>query len=257
VLFLRLQAVVRLLEHVHFELHLCVLLLSVLHFVTEQVERVLDLLSANVVFLQLTPLDGKLALGRLELFALLRDLSLVLRLRRLQLRDLVRPLLQPLIQHLDILHGVVLICEDALVASFEISVRRVHVVEFGLEFETQLNLFFMVLRILREVLLQLETHLFFVHHFSLKFLAHLLLGVQVLLQHLLVIGLLFRLLLVVTIELLQSGLVLFGNLTDKHAVICAAAIFKQDGKDFPNVRDQRVLFLRVLQAVLNQLVKSD
>ena len=67
---------------------------------------------------------------------------------------------------------------------------RVHVVQLRLELEPELDLFLMVLCVLRKVLLEFEAHLLFVHHFTLKLLAHLLLSVEVLLEHLLVVGLL-------------------------------------------------------------------
>lgn len=68
--------------------------------------------------------------------------------------------------------------------------RRVHVVELRFELETQLDLLFVVLGILRKIFLQLQAHLLLVHHFALQLLAHLLLRVEVLLEHLLVVGLL-------------------------------------------------------------------
>ena len=86
--------------------------------------------------------------------------------------------------------------------------RRVHVVELRFELETQLDLLFVVLGILRKIFLQLQAHLLLVHHFALQLLAHLLLRVEVLLEHLLVVGLLLRLLLVVAVELLQGRFVL-------------------------------------------------
>ena len=86
--------------------------------------------------------------------------------------------------------------------------RRVHVVELRFELETQLDLLFVVLGVLRKIFLQLQAHLLLVHHFALKLLAHLLLRVEVLLEHLLVVGLLLRLLLVVAVELLQGRFVL-------------------------------------------------
>ena len=86
--------------------------------------------------------------------------------------------------------------------------RRVHVVELRFELETQLDLLFVVLGVLRKIFLQLQAHLLLVHHFALQLLAHLLLRVEVLLEHLLVVGLLLRLLLVVAVELLQGRFVL-------------------------------------------------
>ena len=43
---------------IHLELHLRVLFLAVLRLVTEQIKRVLDLLSPDIIFLQLTALNG-------------------------------------------------------------------------------------------------------------------------------------------------------------------------------------------------------
>ena len=62
VLLLAHESVICRLEHVHFELHLRVLLLGILNFVTEEVERVLDLLGPQVIFFELAPLDSKFTL---------------------------------------------------------------------------------------------------------------------------------------------------------------------------------------------------
>ena len=67
---------------------------------------------------------------------------------------------------------------------------RVHIVELGLELEPQLDLLLVVLGVLGIVLLKLESHLSLVHSFALQLLTKLVLSVQVLLQHLLVVGLL-------------------------------------------------------------------
>ena len=95
----------------------------------------------------------------------------------------------------------------------------------------------MVLRVLRIIFLKLQSHLLFVHHFSLELFTHFLLSVEIFLQHLLVVGLLLGFLLVVFVELLQLGLVLLRNLTNEHAIVRSAAILEQDSKDFPNVGD--------------------
>ena len=112
-----------------------------------------------------------------------------------------------------------------------------HIVKLGFELKSELHFFFMVLRVLRIVLLKFQSHLLFVHHFSLELFTHFLLGVEILLQHLLVVGLLLGFLLVVFVELLQLGLMLLRDLTNEHAIVCTAAVLEQDSKDFPNVGD--------------------
>jgi len=129
--------------------------------------------------------------------------------------------------------------------------RRVHVVELAFKLESELDFFFVILGVLSVILLQLETHLLLVHHFSLELLAHFLLRVEVLLEDLLVIGLLLRFLLVVTVQLLQLRLVLLRDLTDEHPIVGSTTVLEKDGEDFPNIGDHRVLLLRVLQTVLD------
>ena len=75
------------------------------------------------VVLDLTSLDGKLTLRRFQFFALLSNITFILSLRRLQLRDFIGALLEPLIKHLNILQGVVLVTKHPFVASFKISMR--------------------------------------------------------------------------------------------------------------------------------------
>ena len=122
VLLLTLKAVARALEHVHLEFHLSVLLLRILDLVSADVEGVLDLLRANVVFLQLAALDVQLAARRLQFFALLRDFSLVLSLSSLQLSDFISAVLKSLVQHLDVFLSGIEILKDSFVPCFEISV---------------------------------------------------------------------------------------------------------------------------------------
>ena len=127
--------------------------------------------------------------------------------------------------------------------------RRVHVIELAFKFESKLDFLLVILCVLRVVLLQLETHLLLIHHFSLKLLAHFLLRVKVLLEDLLVVGLLLRFFLVIKVQLLQLRLVLLRDLTDEHSIVGSTTVLKKDGEDFPNVGDHRVLLLRVLQTV--------
>ena len=134
---------------------------------------------------------------------------------------------------------------------------RVHVVELRLELKSQLDLLLVVLSVLSIILFQLEAHLLLIHHFSLQLLAHLLLGVQVLFEHLLVVGLFLRLFLVVAVQLLQLGLVLLRDLTDQHSVISAAAVLEQDCKNLPDIGDHRVFLLSVLQAGLNEFIEAN
>ena len=103
--------------------------------------------------------------------------------------------------------GILVVLKDALIASFKITMRRVHIVQLRFKLQTQLDFFLMVLSILRIIFLQFESHLLLVHHLTLELLAHLLLSVKVLLEDLLVVGLLLRLLLVISIQLLQLSLV--------------------------------------------------
>ena len=102
-LLLAVQAVTGALEHIHLQFHLCVLLLGILNLVAEQVEVVLGLLGPDLVLLQLSPLDGELAAGRLQLFSLLGNFGLVLCLSGLQLGDLVCASLEAIVEHLDLL----------------------------------------------------------------------------------------------------------------------------------------------------------
>ena len=53
------KTVNRALENVHLQLHLGVLFLSVLHFIAIEVESILNLLRLNVIFFQLSALDGQ------------------------------------------------------------------------------------------------------------------------------------------------------------------------------------------------------
>jgi hypothetical protein len=117
-----------------------------LHLVAEEVERVLNLLRPDVVFLQLAAFDGQFTPGALQLLALLRNLSLVFGLVRFQEGNLISAVLQALVEHLDVFLGVIQVLEHALVAGLEVAVRRVHVVQLAFELKTQLHLFLVVLR---------------------------------------------------------------------------------------------------------------
>ena len=189
-LLLTLEAILCALKNVHLELHLSVLFLRVLHLVSIQVKRVLDLLSLNVILFQLAALDGKFTLGRVEFFLLLRNFSFILGLLRLEACHLISSVLQALVEHLDRLVGFVDVLQYTIVTSFKVTMCRVHVVQFGFEFESELDFLLVILSILSVVLFQLQTHLLLVHHLSLKLLTHFLLCIKVLLQDLLVVSLL-------------------------------------------------------------------
>ena len=106
-LFLAHQAVTGALEHIHLQLHLSVFFLGVLNFVPEQIKRVLDLLCPDVIFFELSALNGELTLVWLELLSLLRNLSFILGLSGLQLSDFSGLVLQSFVEHLDVLLSVV------------------------------------------------------------------------------------------------------------------------------------------------------
>lgn len=89
-----------------------------------------------------------------------------------------------------------------------------HVVEFALEFKSQLDFFLVVLRILVIVFLQLEAQLFFVHPLAIKLLAVLLEGVLVFFTDQLVLGLIIEFLLVLLLETFQLVLVFLRDSLD-------------------------------------------
>ena len=128
-LLLALQAVACALEHIHLQLHLHILFLVVLRLVSQQIKIVLNLLSANIVFLELTTLDGKLTPGRVQFFSLLRYFSFILCLGSLQACDLIVSLHELFVEHLDLLLRVCQVCEHALVAGLEVSMGRMHIIE--------------------------------------------------------------------------------------------------------------------------------
>lgn len=89
-----------------------------------------------------------------------------------------------------------------------------HVVEFALEFKSQLDFFFVVLRILVIVFLQLEAQLFFVHPLAIKLLAVLLEGVLVFFADQLVLGLIIEFFLVLFLKTFQLVLVFLRDSLD-------------------------------------------
>ena len=115
VLLLGLETVAGALEDVHLQFHFRVLLLRVLHFVPEQVQRVLNLLRADVVFLKLASFYGKFTLRRLKFFAFLSNFCLILGLSGLEVGNLVRSLLHSLVQHLDVFLSSAQIVQYSLV----------------------------------------------------------------------------------------------------------------------------------------------
>ena len=143
--------------------------------VAHKVKSLLKLTGPVLVVLDLTAFDGELALGRLQFFSFLSDLALIFCLRCLKLCDLVGALLKSLVQHFDILQGVILIIEYSLVPSLQITVSRVHVIKLRFKLETQLDLLLVILGILRKIFLELEPHLPLVRPLTLQLLAHLLL----------------------------------------------------------------------------------
>lgn len=60
-LFLAYETIACALENVHFELHLGVFSLTILHFVPEKIERVLDRLRSDIVLFQLSTFDSELS----------------------------------------------------------------------------------------------------------------------------------------------------------------------------------------------------
>ena len=82
----------------------------------------------------------------------------------------------------------------------------------------------MVLCVLSIVFFKLDAMMLLLLELSLDLFTHLLLDIQVLLEHLLIISLLFGLLLIVTVELLEGCFVLLGDLTNQHAVVSSAAV---------------------------------
>ena len=149
--------------------------MHILDVVAHKVKGLLELTGPVLVVLNLTAFDSKLALGRLQLFSFLSDLALIFCLRCLKLCNLIGALLKSLVQHFDILQGVILIIEYSLVPSLQITVSRVHVIKLRFKLETQLDLLLMILGILLKIFLELEPHLPLVHHLTLQLFAHLLL----------------------------------------------------------------------------------
>jgi len=76
----------------------------------------------------LTALDGELTPGRVQFFAFLCDFSFILGLRGLERCDFISALLEALVEHFDLLVGSLEVCQDAIVASFQIPMRRVHII---------------------------------------------------------------------------------------------------------------------------------
>ena len=112
-----------------------------------------------------------------------------------------------------------------------------HVVKLTFEFETKLDLLFVILCILSVVFLKFESHLTLVHSLTLELFAKFVLSVEVLFEDLLVVGLLLRFLLVLFVECVQLGFVLFTDLTNEHTVVSPAAVLKQNGEYFPDISD--------------------
>ena len=69
-------------------------------------------------------------------------------------------------------------------------------------------------------------------------------------------GLLLEFGLVLRFQLREHVLVLLGDFGDQHAIVRATAVLQQYGKDLPDIRDQRELFVCMLQALLYQFVEA-
>ena len=113
----------------------------------------MDLLSPDIIFLQLTALNGKFSPRRVELFPLLGDLGHIFGFLSLKCGDLLIPLHELLVKLLNLFLGSTEIEEDSLVPCLKVTVSRVHVVELGFELESELHLLLMIFRVLSIVFL--------------------------------------------------------------------------------------------------------
>lgn len=135
--------------------------------------------------------------------------------------------------------------------------RWMHIIQLWFELESELNLLLVILSVLGVIFFELLTHLFFICSFTLQFFS--ILGQRVISipQDLFVISLLLEFALVITVQFLEFWLMLLWNFWNEHAVIRTATVFQQNGKNFPDVGNQRIFFFSVLETLLNKLVKTN
>lgn len=117
----------------------------------------------------------------------------------LKLCHFISLILQLLIQHFDVFLGVTEISHDSLVFAFEITMCRMHIVQFTFELQPELDFFFVVFGVLCVIFFQFQTHLPFIHPLTFQLFAQLVLSIKVLLKDLLIVGLFFRFLLIVLV----------------------------------------------------------
>ena len=146
-------------EHVDLQPVLGQVLHELLQLVLGHVQLVLGTRELTLEVLHLFDLDVDLSLEARDLLVVVTDFTLHFCLNGFELRDLVGL-------------GAILVIEllvdglqagqfreGTLIFGLEVSVHRVHVVELGLELETQLHLLLVILSVLHVLFLKLEPHL--------------------------------------------------------------------------------------------------
>ena len=130
-------------------------------------------------------------------------------------------------------------------------------VQLGFKLEAKLYLLLVRSNILVDFLLQLDPQLNLLIKALFKFAVLALHLVHAHFQFLLIDAHLAQLLIVASLSLFHGFLVLCANFFDQHVVIGAAAVFEENGVDFPDLGEQGVLVLRVLQRLVQHFVKAD
>lgn len=202
------QPVVVARQYICRQFHFRDFLLLLLHFVLSQVELVLDLADAVVVLSQLLRLPVLVTFQCPQLLHIVGHSALVLHQILAEPRVLRHFLIELILQTLVRLLVVGEVLTRSHVFGVEVSVLSMHFVELLLKLEPQLDLFFVVPRVLGVLFLQLEAHLPLVHPLLLQGLRILLQNLHVLLDDLLVVGLLGELGLVLRLQALHFLLVL-------------------------------------------------
>ena len=130
--------------------------------------------------------------------------------------------------------------DGAAVLNVQLSLLHVHQVEFGFEFETQLDFLFVILHVLMELFLETEAEILLVGALLLKLFIKLLQLLDVGLEQFLVLKELVLLLFELALEFVHLLLVVRVDLSNHHLVVGRAAVLQQDRERFPEARDQRM-----------------
>jgi hypothetical protein len=159
------------------------------------------LLATDFIILQLPHFIHFVSFQLSDCICIIDDFCFMLHFQSLQLGQFLVPFYKFRLHHLELFVRIDQVSQNSFVFGFKVAVGRVHIVELRLKLKSELNLFFMVFRVLRVVLFQLHPLLLFICAFTLQLFGVLCQSVVRFPKNLFVLSLFCKLLLILTFQL--------------------------------------------------------